>query len=187
VQFTERGVIGIDGRNGQFLWRYDAPSNDTANVATPLSLGDSVFAASGYGTGGGLVQINRTPRGFEAQQQYFTRNMKNHHGGVVHVDGYLYGCDEQVLTCLDAATGEVMWQDRSCGKCSLLYADGHLIARSERGTVSLVEATPEGFRLKGRFEQPDRSDTSSWPHPVIAHGRLYLRDQDKLFCYDVTQ
>jgi hypothetical protein len=89
-----------------------------------------------------------------------------------------------VLRCIDFKTGKSMWQDRSCGKGSLVYADGMLYCRSEQGLVSLVQATPSGFELKGRFDQPERSDRNAWAHPVIAGGRLYLRDQDKLFCYD---
>lgn len=186
VQFTKKGVIGVNAENGEFLWRYDAPANGTANASTPLFADDSVFAASGYGTGGGLVRLNRRGKEFEAEEVYFTKEMKNHHGGMLLLDGYLYGSnDPGVLTCLDYKTGEVQWKDRSCGKCSLTYADGMLFCRSEGGPVSLVKATPEEFELLGRFEQPDRSGKPNWPHPVVADGRLYLRDQGMLFCYDV--
>jgi len=188
VQLTAAGLIGVDARNGKFLWRNDAMANGTANCSTPLCVGDRVFAASGYGTGGGLVEVQRTTNGFDAREVYFTRQMKNHHGGMVVLDGYLYGCnDPGLLSCLDFATGEVKWNDRGSGKCSLTCADGMLYARSEDGTVSLVEATPLGFKLHGRFKEPERSDDPSWPHPVVANGRLYLRDQDKLFCYDVKR
>jgi outer membrane protein assembly factor BamB len=186
VQFTKKGVIAVNAKNGEFLWRYDAPANGTANASTPLFSDDSVFAASGYGTGGGLVHVKRNKKEFEAEEVYFTKEMKNHHGGMLLLDGYLYGSDDPgVLKCLDYKTGKVQWQDRSCGKCSLAYADGMLFCRSEGGPVSLVKATPGKFELLGRFEQPDRSDKPSWPHPVVADGRLYLRDQNSLFCYDV--
>lgn len=188
VQFTARGVIGVSAKDGTFLWRYDAPANGTANCSTPVSAGDSIFAASGYGTGGGRVRIESSGEGMNAVEVFFTKKMKNHHGGILIVDGYLYGSsDPGLLSCLDFETGDVLWRDRSCGKGSLLYADGMLYVRSEKGTVSLVEATPEEFRLHGRFEQPSRSEQPSWPHPVIADGRLYLRDQDVLLCYDVRQ
>lgn len=186
VQFTESGVIGISARNGQLLWRYDAPANSTANIATPVVSGPRVFAASGYGTGGGAVDVVRSGRGFTANEAFFSSQMKNHHGGLIIVDGHVYGSDDPgILTCLELASGEVRWRDRGPGKCSLLFADGYLYCRDERGTVSLVEATPEAFRLKGQFEQPDRSGQMAWPHPVISGGRLYLRDQDVLLCYDV--
>lgn len=187
VQFTKQGVIGVNGKNGELLWRYNAPANGTANCATPLFADDSVFAASSYGAGGGLVRLRNNHESWDAEEVYFTSEMKNHHGGMVVVDGYLYGCDDPgILRCLDFKTGDTKWQDRSCGKCSLLYADGMLYCRGENGLVSLVRASPSRFDLAGRFEQPNRSDRQAWPHPVVAHGQLYLRDQDKLFCYDLS-
>lgn len=188
VQFTAEGVIGVDADSGEFLWRYNAPANGTANISTPIADGNRVFAASGYGAGGGLVAISQAEGRFAADQVYLTRDMKNHHGGVLLIDGYLYGSnDPGLLTCLDFKTGKVLWSDRRPGKCSICYADGRLYARSENGTVSLVDATPEGFTLRGQFEQPERSDQPSWPHPVVAGGRLYLRDQNVLLAYDVKQ
>ncbi|HUY89654.1 MAG TPA: PQQ-binding-like beta-propeller repeat protein [Pirellulales bacterium] len=186
VQFTKKGVIAVNAKNGDFLWRYDAPANGTANASTPLFADGDVFAASGYGAGGGLVHVERNGKEFKAEEVYFTKEMKNHHGGMLLFDGYLYGSDDPgVLTCLDYKTGKTQWKDRSCGKCSLTYADGMLFCRSEKGPVSLVRATPEKFELLGRFEQPDASGKPNWPHPVVADGRLYLRDQDNLFCYDL--
>ena len=132
------------------------------------------------------MRIEPSGDGFTAKEVYFTKKMQNHHGGMILVDGFLYGCsDPSVLTCLDYKTGKVKWTDRSSGKCSLLWADGMLYCRSENGPISLVEATPEGFKLNGRFDQPDRSDRNSWPHLVIANGVMYVRDQDVLLAYDV--
>jgi outer membrane protein assembly factor BamB len=186
VQFTAQGVIGVAADTGEFLWRYDAPANGTADISTPIADGNYVFAASGYGTGGGLVSIKRAGQRFSADQVFFAKQMKNQHGGVLLIDGYLYGSsDPGLLTCLDFKTGKVLWSDRAPGKCSLCYADSRLYARSEDGPVSLVEATPAGFNLLGQFEQPQRSDQPSWPHPVVANGRLYLRDQNVLLSYDV--
>jgi outer membrane protein assembly factor BamB len=115
---------------------------------------------------------------------YFTLNMKNHHGGVVLVDGYLYGFNDSILTCLDFATGEVMWRDRSVGKGTVSFADGHLYVQSERNLVALVEASPKGYTEKGRFEIPDKG-LSSWAHPVVSDGRLYVRNQDTLVAYHI--
>jgi len=185
VQLTKQGVIGVSAANGDFLWRYNAPANGTANASTPVFGEAGVFAASGYGTGGGLVHLNRNGNQFEVKEVYFTREMKNQHGGMVLVDGHLYGADEGILTCLEFKTGKIKWQDRGPGKCSVVYADGMLFCRSENGPVSLVRATPAKFELLGQFDQPERSNAHSWPHPVVADGRLYLRDQDNLFCYDV--
>jgi len=190
VQFTDTGVIGVQVRGGKLLWRYEKPSNETANCPTPLwNLHQTIFAASGYGVGGGMVWPKLTPQGeFKPEEVYFTDKMQNHHGGMIAWDWHVYGCSNPSdLTCMDWKTGEVKWTDRSSGKCSLLFADGMLIARSEKGLVSLVEATPEGFRLKGRFTQPERTRRSTWTHPVISGGRLFLRDQHLLLCYDLRE
>ncbi len=189
VQLTAKGLIGVNAKDGKLLWRYDRLGKHHANCATPVWSGRTVFAASGYGSGrGALIEVGVTSQEFTPQELYVTKQMKNHHGGMILLEGCLYGCnDPGILTCLDYNTGRVVWTDRSSGKkCSLLYADGMLYVHSEDGKVSLVEATPEGFRLRGRFNQPDRSNKQSWPHPVIANGRLYLRDQDVLLCYDVN-
>jgi outer membrane protein assembly factor BamB len=186
VNFTKQGVIAVRAEDGRFLWRYDRPANGTANVATPVWHGQTIFAASAYGTGGGLVWPRWSGDGFEPQQIYFTRDMKNHHGGLILYDGCLYGAnDPNRLMCLDYKTGRVKWSDPTPGKCSLLLADGMLYCRNEDGPLCLVQATPEGFHLNGRFDQPDRSKKKAWPHPVIADGMLFLRDQDVLLCYDV--
>jgi len=186
IQFLSGGVVGVAANDGKFLWRYDRPANGTANISTVLYRDHHVFAASGYRTGGGLVKLTTNPdKSVTATEVYFTKQMQNHHGGMVLVGDHLYGFDERTLTCLKWLTGEPAWTDRSVGKGSLVYADGQLYARGERGEVGLVEATPEKYVEKGRFTQPDRSPREAWSHPVVAGGRLYLRDQDLLLCYDV--
>jgi hypothetical protein len=172
--------------DGRFLWRYDSPANRTANCSTPIYQDNHVFAASGYNTGGGLAKLAAMPGGaMTATEVYFTKNMRNHHGGMVLVDGHVYGFDESNLTCLDFKTGEVKWSNRSVGKGSVTYADGNIYARSERGPVALVEATPTAYVEKSRFDQPDLSGKTTWPYPVVANGRLYLRDHDNLLCFNV--
>jgi len=188
VAFTAKGVVAVAAENGRLLWRYDAPASSTANIATPIWYRDTIFAASGYGKGGGLVWPRFTPRGFMPQQVYFTKDMQNHHGGMVLVNEYLYGCSNpSVLTCLNYRTGEVTWTDRSCGKCSVLYADRRLYCRDENGPISLVAASTKEFVLHGRFNQPYRSKQKAWPHLVIANGMLYVRDQNVLLCYDIRE
>jgi len=105
---------------------------------------------------------------------------------MVLVDGHLYGFDESNLTCIEFKTGTVKWFNRSVGKGSVTYADGRLYARSERGPVALVEANPEAYVEKGRFSQPDYSGKTTWPYPVVANGKLYLRDHDNLLCFNVA-
>ncbi len=186
VQFTARGVVGVEAKGGAPLWRYDAPANGTANISTPLPLKDGVFAASGYGTGGGAARIVRQGASYQATEQFFTKEMINHHGGMVVLDGCVYGSsDPGILTCIDLTTGTTKWREREPGKCSLVAVDGHLVTRSERGTVCLVKVSPAGCEITGRFDQPERSDKPAWPHPVVSDGKLYLRDQDALWCYDL--
>ena len=119
-----------------------------------------------------------------AQEVYFTRELMNHHGGVVLVDGYLYGFHNSILTCLEFATGKLMWRDRSVGKGSLTYADGNLYILSQDNVVGLAEATPTGYNEKGRFEIADQG-LPSWAHPVVSGGRLYIRNQGTLASYDI--
>jgi alcohol dehydrogenase (cytochrome c) len=113
--------------------------------------------------------------------------MQNHHGGMVLVDGYLYGSNEGRLCCLDFATGKTMWQNDRPGKGSIAYADGRLYYRSEHGPVTLVEAISQEYVEHGRFDPPKKGNGPTWPHPTIANGKLYLRHADLLFCYDIKQ
>ena len=127
-----------------------------ANVATPIFSNNKVFFTSAYGTGGGLLDLTAQNGEVKAKEVYFTRSMNNHHGGVVLVDGYLYGFNDSILTCLEFATGKMMWRDRSVGKGSVTFADGNLYIQSEDNVVGLAEATPSGYREKGRFSIPDK-------------------------------
>ena len=185
VQFLEGGVVGVAARDGRLLWHYDRPANGTANCSTPLFQDGSVFAASAYSTGGGKARLVRKGAAFEAREEYFVKEMQNHHGGMVLVGDHIYGTGSRSLLCIHFKTGRVMWNQRGVGKGSIACADGHLYVRGEDGTVALVEASPAGYKEKGRFDQPERSDHKAWPYPVVAGGRLYLRDWDRLFCYDV--
>jgi outer membrane protein assembly factor BamB len=185
VQFLSGGVVGVDAKTGKLLWHYDEPANGTANISTPIFRDDAVFAASAYNTGGGRARIVRSGDGFRAEEDYFLKELQNHHGGLVLVGDYLYGTGGGELFCVNFKTGKVAWKNKSVGKGSVVYADGRLYVRSERGPVALVEANPEKYVETGRFDQPDRSGQNAWPHPVVAGAKLYLHDQDVLLCYDV--
>jgi hypothetical protein len=185
VQFLSGGVVGVAAADGRFLWRYNAPANGTANCSTPIFHDNCVFAASNYNTGGGLVRLNRQGQRTDAKEVYFTRRLQNHHGGIVLVNGCLYGSTQDALVCLDFKTGKVLWSERKAGKGSIAYADGRLYYRNEGGPVMLVDASPMGYVVRGRFEPPKPSGQPAWAHPVIANGKLLIADQDQLFCYDV--
>ena len=186
VFFTSSRVVGLDLSNGRLLWEYPRPSNDTANVATPVARGNRVFISSDYGTGGGLVEIKANGKDVTAREVYFTKEMRNHHSSSVLVGDYLYGFSSSILTAMRFDTGEIVWRDRSVGKGSLIYADGNLYCLSENGVVGLVEATPAAYREKGRFQIPQES-LPTWTHPVVAGGRLYLRDQDTIYAFDIRE
>ncbi len=195
VQFTAKTVVGVAASDGKFLWKYDQPANGMGiNCSPPLYHDGKVFAASAYGKGGGLVKLSKDASGgVKAEEVYFAKKMQNHHGGMIVVDGCLYGAnggnEGGFLVCLDFQTGKVLWDQRDSGsrapKGSLALADGRLYYRTENGTMLLIEPNAKEYVERGRFEQPDRSKLPAWPHPVIANGKLYLRDQDVLFCYNI--
>jgi outer membrane protein assembly factor BamB len=194
VQFLGKGVAGVEAESGKFLWRYNHPANGTANAATPIYHDGSVFATSAYNSGGGLVKLSQGDDGsVKADEVWFSKkDMQNHHGGVILLDGYLYGANGGngggFLICLDFKTGNVMWDQRDrrgVSKGSVALADGRIYYRQEDGTMILFEPSPKEYLERGRFLQPDRSSKPDWPHPVVANGKLYLRDQDVLLCYDV--
>jgi outer membrane protein assembly factor BamB len=187
VQFLAGGVVGVRAEDGKFLWRYAHPANGTANCATPVYHDGRVFAASSYGQGGGLARLTRDGGHTTAEEVYFLKELQNHHGGLVLVDGYLYGEGGGQLYCLDFKTGDVMWHEGRPGKGSIAYADGRLYYRNEGGPMTLVEANPKKYVERGRFEQPPGGHGPSWPHPALANGKLYLRHAGVLFCYDVKE
>jgi len=185
MTFTAEAGVGVRASDGRLMFRYPNAANDVANVATPIFSDNKVFFSSAYGTGGGLLDLTAQNGEVKAKEVYFTGNMKNHHGGVVLVDGYLYGFNDSILTCLEFATGKMMWRDRSVGKGSVTFADGSLYIQSENNVFGLVEATSSGYREKGRFRIPDKG-LPSWAHPVVSGGRLYVRNQDALLVYDIS-
>lgn len=192
VQLVGRGVIGVRAEDGRFLWGYDKIANGTANIPTPIIDGDLVFCSSGYGDGGSaLLRLAQQGNGpVQASEVYYrsANQLQNHHGGMVQVGKYVYfghGHNRGLPICVEVATGKVMWgpiRGPGSGSAAVAYADGHLYFRYENGEMALIEATPEAYRLKGTFTIASRNG-KSWPHPAIADGKLYLRDQDELHCY----
>jgi outer membrane protein assembly factor BamB len=186
MTLTAEAAVGVRMSDGKLMWRFPRVANNTANIATPVVGGDRVFFTSDYGTGGLLLALRAEGGAVRAQEVYFTRELQNHHGGVVLVDGYLYGYHNAILTCLEFATGKMMWRNRSVGKGALVAADGNLYIVGEDNVVGLVEATPAGYREKGRFDIRDQG-WPSWAHPVVTGGRLYVRNQGTLAAYDVRR
>ncbi|MCC7086557.1 MAG: PQQ-like beta-propeller repeat protein [Pirellulales bacterium] len=195
IQLTDASVAGISAADGSMLWR--APRKGAvAVIPTPIYRDGFVYVCSGYNTGSNLFKIEETDGKFTAEEVYAEKaTMQNQHGGVVLVGKHLFGhSDRKGWTCQDFETGKALWTEKEkLGKGSITYADGLLYLREEsakggkKSVVALVEPSAEGYKEISRFEQPDRSKESSWPHPVVIGGRLYLRDQDVLLCYDVKE
>jgi outer membrane protein assembly factor BamB len=189
VQFLSKGIVGVDAKTGKFLWRYAEAAKGPAQMATPVARDNYVYGAAN-GVGGGLVSLKASPDGVTAEQVYFTRGLPNSLGGSVLVGDHLYGTTREGLVAAEFLSGKLKWQDKSLGAGSIAYADGRLYLHGENGDVALIEATPEGYREKGRFtpqDQPKRVNRGekAWTYPVIANGRLYIRDLGTLWVYDV--
>jgi outer membrane protein assembly factor BamB len=184
------GLGGVSPKDGRMLWQ--APhGGKTAVIPTPIVAGDSVYAAMGYGVGATLVRISAEGDTLKATTVYQqNKNMANQHGGVVRVGDHVYGhCDGKGWICQNVQTGDVAWRSDKLGKGSISSADGMLYLRSEggNGTIVLLEASPAGWNEKGRFDPPLPGTKEHWAHMVIANGRLYVRDQDQICCFDVVQ
>ena len=184
IGFTGRAGVGVRASDGKLMWRYEPVSNRTANIATPIVYDNKVFYTSDYGTGCALLGLKAEGGEVKAEEIYFSREMKNHHGGVVLLNGYLYGFNSAILSCVEFATGKLVWRDRSVGKGTLTYADGQLYLLSENNVVGLAEASPAGYKETGRFQIADQG-WPSWAHPVVCGGKFYIRNQGTLACYDV--
>jgi outer membrane protein assembly factor BamB len=184
IVFTGQRALGVNIANGRVLWSYDRVANRVANIATPIVRGNHVFLSSDYGTGAALLRLTAAGGGITAEEVYFTREMRNHHASSVLVGDHLYGFSSAILTAMRFDTGEVAWRDRSVGKGSLVHADDRLYLFSERGVVALAEASPEAYKEHGRFSL-DTGSLPTWSHPVVSNGKLFLRDQDTIYAYDV--
>jgi outer membrane protein assembly factor BamB len=185
VVFTAERALGVDVSDGRVLWSYNRVANRTANIATPIARGNHVFLSSDHGTGGGLLALTPSGNGIKASEVYFTNEMRNHHASSVLVGDYLYGFSSSILTAMHFETGKVAWRDRSVGKGSLVFADDRLYLFSENGVVGLAEANPQKYVEHGRFQLRTGS-LPTWSHPVVSGGRLFIRDQDTLYAYDVA-
>lgn len=192
------GVVGVDAKTGKLLWQYTRIMNGTANIPTPVVKGDLVWCSTGYGDGGSaLLHIKESGGTFEAEElkYYKSDELQNHHGGMVLVGDYVFLGNRHnsgLPTCVEFKTGDIQWKEEKgagggSGSGSVVYADGMLYFRYENGKVALVKADPKKFTLAGSFDIPEKSKSPSWQHPVVANGKLYLRDQDKLHCFDVKK
>ena len=194
VQLTGRGIVSVAAADGRLLWTYNRVANGTANIPTPIIHGDYVFCSSGYGTGAALLQLKPADGGVKADEVYFLKadELQNHHGGMIRIGDYIYcghGHNNGLPMCIELKTGNRLWEKErgaGTGSAAAIYADGHLYFRYESGEMALIEANPQKYVLKSSFMLASVKG-KSWPHPVIVDGKLYVRDQDVLMCYDVKR
>jgi outer membrane protein assembly factor BamB len=191
VQLLEKGLVGVAAGTGRPLWRWTKPvSRYGANIPTPVASGEVIYVGSA-GTGGGAVRIKtKEGGGFDAESLYFEAKLPTAIGGAIKVGDDLYGTTAQALLCVDFATGKIKWEDRALGAASLCFADGRLYLHGENGVVALVEPSTESYREKGRFTPPNPPTRSqqmekAWTFPVVANGKLFIRDHNSLWCYAV--
>jgi outer membrane protein assembly factor BamB len=190
------GLVGVNSENGKFLWHYSKVANGTANIPTPIVHDDQIFASTAYGTGSALLELGSDGNGgVEAKEVYFLKGkqLQNHHGGMVLLGDYVYGGHDHnkgFPFCLEMKSGKMAWgpeRGPGDGSAAVLYADGHLYFRYQDNTMALIEATPKGYHLKGSFKLPQGTSSPGWQHPVIHQGKLFIRANDQLYCYDIKQ
>ncbi|MDR2969155.1 MAG: PQQ-like beta-propeller repeat protein [Tannerellaceae bacterium] len=196
IQQSAKGVGGVSAKDGKRIWYVSIPAYRTAVIPTPIVENNIVYVTSGYGAGCRSIKLSRDGAAMKADSVYANRNLVNQHGGVVLMNGYLYGhSDNAGWTCQNLATGERAWNQRNregVTRGSIMGIDNHLILLDERtGAFAVAAASPDGWKEIGRMELPERTkiktiDNMVWAHPVVAGGKLYLRDHDLLFCFDLT-
>ncbi len=187
---TGGATIGLDMKSGALLWRYTNVANRVANIATPIVSDGYVFVSTDYNTGCALLKLTAAGGSVKASEVYFNRDMQNHYTTSVLVGDYLYGFsgnETGILTAMEFKTGKVAWRDRSVGKGNCIFAEQRLYCLGEEGTVGLIEPTPAAYKEISRFEIKRGNQWNTWTPPVIANGRLYLRDQDTLYAYDIKR
>ena len=186
VVYMAKGVVGVDAETGEFLWQYTATAEGSpANILTPVVDNDRVFTGSNRG-GSGLVhvQLDKDPIVTEV---YRKKKLPMHVGGAVLIDGYLYGTTRAGLVCAEFSTGEIAWSDRSVGAGTVGLVDGLLYLVGDKGDITLVDPTPEAYKEISRFRPDGRLEGSvSWTYPVVANGRMYIRNLDRMWCFDLS-
>jgi len=180
IVFTGVSLIGVASGDGSLLWRFPWETSHDVNAATPIVVGEDVFITSGYNHGSALLRI----RGGRPVVLWQNRNLVGHFNSPIYSGGYLYGIgDPGELVCLDLRTGEVQWSERGFEKGGVVGIDGMIIAVDGRkGDVVLVEMTPGEYRERGRIRP---LGGQSWTAPIVADGRLYLRNQESLVSLDL--
>jgi outer membrane protein assembly factor BamB len=188
-------TVGVAAIDGKVLWKVDDPKFATAVIPTPVVAGNKIFITAGYGFGCALIQVTPTGSGFKAETVFRNGVMENHHGGVIQMGEYVYGHSKRGWECVSLKDGELAWPRpvTKLAKGSITYADGYFYCYGEsKGTLARIKVSPEDWIEAGRFTIPKLSKVRPnqghvWAHPVIANGKLYLRDYEMFYCYDLGQ
>jgi outer membrane protein assembly factor BamB len=176
--FTGKHLVSVSPKDGQLNWQFPWETSYDCNIATPIARGDYVFISSGYDRGCALLGITKAKEGqLQVHPVYQHNRMRNHFSSSVLYKDHLYGFDDATLICMEFRTGQTRWKEKGFQKGSLLVADGHLIILGEKGKLALAAATPEQYREKASFAV---SHTKCWVVPVLADGKLYVRDEKAL-------
>ncbi len=196
VVTTNPGIFGVSAAEGKLLWSYRRqPAYDDGVIATPVFQDNFVFQTVGFGQGCDLLRLVSKDGSIAVEKLYSNKSVDNRDGGVILVDGLLYGHSDNRAGwfCQEFKTGKFLWnENRKLGRGSVTCADGRLYCCSEMdGVVVLVEASPKAWIEKGRLKLPRQSNQRQpsgglWTHPVVANKRLFIRDQELLFCYDLA-
>ena len=194
VQLIGHGIVSYDAKTGELLWNYDRVANRTANIPTPITKDNYVFCSTGYDDGGtALLEISKKGKKLSVKEVYYKTNkeLQNHHGGMIMIGNYVYmghGHNNGFPACVEWKTGKNLWgkaRGAGTGSAAVVAADGKLYFRYQDSTMALINANKDKYELISQFKLPSHNG-ESWPHPVIAGGKLIIRDQDELFCFDLT-
>ena len=182
LTMSAKYALGINAKTGKLIWKYYYETGCDVHATTPLYKDGAIFLTSNYGRDSKLLKLSKD--GTSVKETWASNDMQNHHGGVLLLDGYIYGSGANVWSCINFTTGKTAWKENE-GKGSLLYADGKLYLLNESGKVALIEASPKAYTEISTFNLPEGINDSAWAHPVICGGVLYLRHANALYAYDV--
>jgi outer membrane protein assembly factor BamB len=183
--FDGDGLGGYDAATGDELWWYKWETNQGINVAQPLLIDDNrLFVTSGYNVGCAVLKVELKGKTWTVAPEWQNKNMRCQFTTPVLYKGHAYGLDAGILVCVDVATGERKWRGGRFGHGQLLRSDDLLVLTSESGDLALVEATPEAYRELGRVKV---FTSKTWNLPALAGGRVYMRNDQEMACYDITE
>ena len=194
VTMTNAGAIGIHAGTGKLLWRFDREAPYGVNCDTPLFDDGHIYIFTTWNRGASKLRLDVDGDMCSVEEVWHRPEFDNEHGGVMLVDGYLYGHADgnhkrRHFACCDAETGEVAWtSDDLAGQASsaLTYAEGLLYIASDKGEIALVRPNPERLEIISQFQLPKGGIGPVWAYPVISDRRLYLRHGETLFVYDIS-